>query len=206
MEKELDIPRIEQDTTNWCWAACTQMVIGYTNNNYLSQVQIVAVMYDVPVVLVSVTNPDCNKPANDKEIETVFDEYAVNWEYVRRALSYEELKTEIDNNRPIEIGIKWAKGGMHAVVIFGYQTNGRSIQNVLIRDPSKDTAPLVIVPYANLIDGKYGGFGEGAWVDTFWKLKKISIDPGGGNQPEENFFLRLIQRLAAFFRSLLRIK
>ena len=172
MRHELNIARVEQDTTNWCWAACAQMVILYARNNRLTQTQIVAVMYDVSLSQVSVDNPDCNTPATVDEIEIVFQEYAISYEFLERALTYEELINEL-NTRPVEIGIRWERGGMHAVVAYGYNTNGKSVREVLIRDPSSDTAPTITVDYDDLINGHYRGRARGRWVDTFWKLERI---------------------------------
>jgi hypothetical protein len=172
MKHELDIPRIEQEVTNWCWAACAQMTLGFTNNNQLTQEQIVAVMYDVPVSQVNANNPDCNSPASIKEIEIVFQEYAVYYKFLNSALTYSELIEELKTG-PVEIGIRWGNGGMHAILAYGYNTNSKSVQEVLIRDPWKDTAPVVTVNYADLINGEYGGRSKGKWVDTFWKLRKV---------------------------------
>jgi hypothetical protein len=173
MQKELNIPKIAQETSNWCWAACAQMTILFTNNNSLTQTQIVSVMYGVPVDRVSPKNPDCNKPATVEECEDVFTEYSVRFDFLDGYLQYNDIKTEIDAGRPMEIGIRWKNGGAHAVLIYGYETNGASIQKVLIRDPSKDTAPSVIIDYTDLITGKYGsGNNKGTWYDTLWKLRK----------------------------------
>ncbi len=173
MRKELDISAIKQETTEWCWAACAQMIIGFTNNNQLTQEQIVATMYGVPVKSVSVKNPDCNRPASVSEIMDVFDEYSVSYEYSTGVLSYEDLINEL-NTRPVEIGIKWADGAMHAILVFGYNTNYKTLQEVLIRDPADDKAPTVTYDYADLINGHYGQRSRGKWIDTFWKLQKVA--------------------------------
>jgi hypothetical protein len=149
------------------------MTIGFTTGNDLSQTQIVSVMYDVPVTQVEASNPDCDRPAGVEEINTVFEEYGVSFEYERRALSYEDLWAELDV-APIELGIRWPDGGMHAVVAYGYNTNGKSLREVLIRDPDSVTAPIVTVDYDDLLNGGYGVRAGGTWVDTFWKLRKVS--------------------------------
>jgi|GEM_PF-5604275 len=169
-QQELDVSRKEQLTSNWCWAACAQMLIKFIRDNGLSQEQIVAVMYDVPLSQVSIDNPDCNKPASIHEIETVFDEFAVRYEFRDATLTFQELKDELDI-APLELGILWPDGSMHAVVAYGYNTNGASIQEVLIRDPSPSTAPTVTVSFEDLITGAYGGRAKGKWVDTFWKFR-----------------------------------
>jgi hypothetical protein len=171
MKHELNIPRIEQKTTEWCWAACTQMIIGFTTNKKITQEQIVAIMYDVFLNEVSINNPECNQPASELEIKKIFEEYAVSYEFLKNVLSYQQLIKEL-NTSPVGIGIQRENGG-HMIIAYGYNTNGGTQQEVLIRDPWKDYAPIITVDYADLINGKYGSSSRGKWIDTFWKLKSM---------------------------------
>ncbi|MBD2848696.1 C39 family peptidase [Paenibacillus sp. IB182496] len=46
------------------------------------------------------------------------------------SLTWSELKTEIDNGRPIYVSWGWSTGGGHAVVIYGYSQSGTYVNHM----------------------------------------------------------------------------
>jgi hypothetical protein len=76
-----------------------------------------------------------------------------------RALRVEEIQEEIDANKVICVGISWTGGGMHYVVIVGYERD--AVNTLHIRDPHHD--PLD-VPYQIFVNS-YLNLGK--WDETF---------------------------------------
>ena len=50
-------------------------------------------------------------------------------------LSYASIKSEIDVQRPITVGIAWPSGGHHAIVVDGYWTKSDGSHHVHILNP-----------------------------------------------------------------------
>jgi Papain-like cysteine protease AvrRpt2 len=76
-----------------------------------------------------------------------------------RALTFAEIQTEIDAGRVICLGIQWPFGGIHNVVIAGYEDD--SLQTVHVKDPLYDpTDP----PYLTLVSNYQ--LGGGQWIET----------------------------------------
>lgn len=142
------------------------MVINQIQQTKVTQQMIVAVMYDIRnVSAVSPDNPDCNRGATVKEIKTTLEEYPVLFYYYDTPRTFEQIRTNIKKSFPILIGIDWATGGGHAVLIVGYRTNRASLREVYIIDPDPTTAPLITIDFADLSIGKYRG--NGRWRESF---------------------------------------
>jgi hypothetical protein len=110
-------PAIQQEETNWCWAASSVSILKYLGTN---ESQCGFVMNAKPADVA------CYNVAED--ITTVIQTFI--WPYGKTvsgytgSLSWANLKTEIDNSKPIYVSWKWESGGGHAVVVYGYSQSG----------------------------------------------------------------------------------
>lgn len=151
----VSIAPIIQQTTVWCWAASAQMVLGYYGypavNPLSPQCGIVGAYFGGQCAYdcISCTTP-IGPMSNEQYVinnygrflSGYFTQYypSISSALVFRALSMNEIKTEISNNRPIIIGIApgggWAlpNASQHIAVLIGYDnTNGAN--EVVVNDP-----------------------------------------------------------------------
>lgn|GEM_PF-3513061 len=142
----LAVPLIGQEMDNWCWNASSNMVLqfyGFTHTQ--TEVAAWAVGgYNVPNHLSSTTVGPLAAPApaagtyNRKGCGLVLTEFGpVNSNYLTRCLTYDEVKTTIDENCPAILLIRWIDGGTdtggHIIVLRGYETADGD--KVAIADP-----------------------------------------------------------------------
>ncbi len=129
----------EQQTENWCWAACIQMALS-TNNIHVSQREIVAKAYDGHV---------WNLPGGAVEVLKNLDGWMTDrngrrWRFRARSKTgpptLELLREQFAQNIPLIVG--YDNPGLsvgHAVVITAviYETSpkGEQILRVMVRDP-----------------------------------------------------------------------
>ncbi len=116
----LDVPLEQQQTKMWCWAACTQMILSYTGET-LSQCDQVNDRLNRSDCCDTPTLQPCIKGGWPQ-----FYRFGFSSDSIDAALSWEQLKTEIDNNRPVAFSWRWKFGGGHMMVATGYgQTDTR---------------------------------------------------------------------------------
>ena len=127
---------IKQETTNWCWAASTQMIMYYAGT-YVQQ------CYEANWVHLGSDGATCcydpyknstsycNKGATDSQMYYNFYHWGFYNSIYNSYLSYSSVQSEINNNRPFNIHWVWKSGGGHAVVVRGYDSG----QNLYINDP-----------------------------------------------------------------------
>lgn len=136
---QLDVQQVQQQKNHWCWAASSQMVANYLTNSTKTQREIVKyVKYTTGNS--STMYPDTGGNA-DEMVKAV--KYATNniykGEIINRALSYDEIKNQINHNKPIICSFSRGNSG-HAVVIYGYDTGEDGTeQQVFIMDPWRDS-------------------------------------------------------------------
>ena len=75
-------------------------------------------------------------------------------------LTFEEVCREIDNRRPIGVGITWDSGGGHFVVIRGYRLLSSGARQVYVADPLN---PSSLVDFDEFTFSYYG---DGEWTET----------------------------------------
>lgn len=176
----LNIPRIEQQTSNWCWLATSEMVLKYHkacsvdgDNNY--QTSIMRYMgssgyaYDI-----CVSNPyACSYGAGTMlAFKITIDEYSsvstkrcgskLKTSIHDSSVSRAKIKTEIDNKRPIIAGINPSLRGVHGpapehvVVIIGYKLL-KGKMYLYINDPYSYTGfnPYMYLELKSVKDGVY---------------------------------------------------
>lgn len=138
---EMDFVAAAQQSSQWCWAASIQMVLGY-HGVAITQQQIVARTYgtnlwgglpDWPGSFEAIT-----ANLNNWSIDNYGQQYAVaailNWGAPTPAV----LIRELQNKRPVIIGYREANSG-HAVVVtavtFSKTLYGPVIGSIVVRDP-----------------------------------------------------------------------
>ena len=132
----LGVPPVRQQTEVWCWAAVSEMIFRYYNVG-TDQCNILSVWTGVDCCSFSGL---CLHPAPIEIIQqTLFGLGNINSTAIPRSLSFDELRREIDQGRPVIMSYSGSFLG-HVVLAYGYDSNG----NIYIHDPFYGT---VIVPY-----------------------------------------------------------
>ena len=168
--KILEVPPLEQEQTQWCWAANVDMVADFFGNPKLKQCQIAGEQFDTD---------DCDQPGelaadgttsnqgvNPEDVENIWARNDVGSTFRPNFVTFEVLKSEIDQGRPVQVGWLWDKEGGHVVIIRGYKEEG---QVLFINDPLEehlDENEAVAIKYSDLlIADNQGGTWEFTWTD-----------------------------------------
>ena len=126
----------EQIQSNWCWAACVQMVLNY-HGLYVTQLNAVTRIYGSPYV---------NQPANEQQILRALSGWAADtrgrYSSIHAVGGYttlDEILRGLSGKWPLIIGLRNQGSIGHACVLTGiyYYSDGNSIipEKVVIRDP-----------------------------------------------------------------------
>jgi hypothetical protein len=167
----LSIPYVRQVGDNWCWAACCEMVFSQAPAlDPLTQCDLAEEEFRGGCCNVPVSNA-CDQP---NWPDTVYNRHQFNYVRESRALSFDEVKKEINANRPVEVYYAWNTAGAHVAVIVGYYANG----DVEVYDPWKDNGPG---PRA--FDFVLAAYGRGAWTMSYSGLG-ASPPAGVGSGPQ----------------------
>jgi len=69
-------------------------------------------------------NGNVNIAGKNLVIKAAIEDWVGKCQYYTRAFTWEEVKTSIDNNKPILVGYGWSTGGGHTMVVGGYEPKG----------------------------------------------------------------------------------
>lgn len=139
----MKIRYFKQEEKKECWFACAMMVLDYYGKADGKEYSELRDEYRCQ---------KCSDPTNP-EAETTYcrlmDEYGGNGAYIQMILDKKEIsvslkyfngeqkeafheliKNEIDNNRPVVLGLNWGETGGHYVVVYGIEG-----EDYLILDP-----------------------------------------------------------------------
>ncbi|MEO1653094.1 MAG: papain-like cysteine protease family protein [Bacteroidota bacterium] len=137
------VNRGSQVQSNWCWAACIQMVLNY-HGLYVNQMDVVTRIYGSPYV---------NQPANERQILAALSGWAADTRGRYSAIhayggytSVQEIVNGLAGKWPLIVGLSNPNGGVgHAYVLTGiyYQNQydyygnvtGFIPDKVVLRDP-----------------------------------------------------------------------
>ena len=114
----------QQEHSNWCWAASSQMVFGWFGKSY-TQCSLANYSFGINYACGNATfywNSNANSPNSAQAITQVLNAGGVS-AYRTGALSQSALQSKIDASKPFIIGWYWTSGGGHAVVVKGYSGN-----------------------------------------------------------------------------------
>ncbi len=114
---------ITQPDTKLCWATCILMVRNVLKqaNPDISPQKIAARTFHGDHRAANIGGKDCI-------IKSAIEDWVSGPNkcgYVQRSFTWDEVKSAIDNNKPILVGYGWSKGGGHVMVIGGYEAKGR---------------------------------------------------------------------------------
>lgn len=178
----LPIAPVAQRERLWCWTACVEMVLNSVGDS-VQAVQQCEIISQIP----SLNAANCcgnedtfaDKALAAAEMQGVWSSFGIqSVPHLKSPVStgqinFDDVKTEIQEKRPIEVAVRWFEGGSHALIIKGFgQIGGRP--SVWINDPLMNRS----------LFSAHGGEGQilfselktannyGRWVSTWTGLKK----------------------------------
>lgn len=153
--KIIDVPQIAQEQTNWCWAACIEMVLRYYGTSAARQCELANELFSRSDCCSEPSNPECNKPCEIEEISTLYSRKNIQSQFVDKYVSFSTLQSEIDADRPVEIVFYQRKEQRgHLVIVRGWHTI-EAEEFVHVNDPKDSTGASRIAAYSELLDA-YG--------------------------------------------------
>lgn len=174
----LPIDPVYQLEKCWCWAACMSMVIEYQGKS-VSQCQIVGKKIGGTADVCSDPDSYLDEDCLPQDITPAWASWHINSvEHLGNMdqpaqISSIEVKQQIAEKQPVEVGIQWYQGGSHAVIIKGW-SGEEGNATLWINDPSEESL------LGSAIKGGHGplryrelqeGFGYGVWVHSWTEIK-----------------------------------
>lgn len=129
--KSLAVSLIGQKTGLWCWAASKQMAMKFLGND-VSQCEMANNNTERTDCCNDPTPSDCVKGGWPYVNDHGFTCTRGDWE---AALTFEQLKAQIDAGKPITFCWGWIPRGGHSMVVTGYYEDSVGNQLVYINDP-----------------------------------------------------------------------
>ena len=185
---EMDFVSAAQGSSQWCWAAAIQMVLGYHGVG-ITQQQIVARSYGTDW---RGNLPDwggsyevITRNLNNWNIDNYGQEYAVGavlgWGAPSAAVMIEELR----NGRPMIIGYQSSPVSGHAVVLtaatFSQTVYGPFIHSIVVRDPWP--TPVNILNRGRV---EYDGPSLASVIQAHWRISVVRARPRLGQRLREH--------------------
>ncbi|MGA4992770.1 papain-like cysteine protease family protein [Nonomuraea bangladeshensis] len=134
-----------QENSKWCWAATGVTIAGY-HGAWLSQNQFCNLANDYPV------NDVCPNAAGSAAlVKHALDRLGFyrSGDDLHNPISYAAVKTQIDVERPFYAGIRWAAGGGHALVVYGYDDADGG--QIMFGNPGQNPPRYRIKPYSYFV-------------------------------------------------------
>lgn len=134
-----------QRSNNWCWAACTQMVLNYQGVN-VTQEQIVERVFGLQV----------DRPGTAQNIVQGARGWYVDGKTIEAKADYsfqpQKLIDDLVNKYPLVVGLSMPGQNVgHAYVLTGlsFQKEGDAVypQSVILRDPWPDNPSRLVLPW-----------------------------------------------------------
>jgi hypothetical protein len=134
----LQVPMIEQDEKNWCWAACIQMIMAFFNHN-LGQCGVAGLLFENRDCCANRSSCDVGCDPEDVERVLLKPPLGVSCRLVDGLISFNNIMDEINEGRPVAVSIIWETSdgrphGGHLIIVKGWRilNNGQYIK---VNDP-----------------------------------------------------------------------
>lgn len=158
-DRILNVTKKTQEKSEWCWAACAQMISIYKRGSSPSQTDIVK----------KIKGSNVNASGTVSEIRSAI-QTALNWNSnsysvsSQNVIGYSSITSYINNNKPIVLGILWRGGGGHVYVVSGYDNYPYS--EVYLTDPASGGYGGNYT-YTALKNGTYMQWSYGTYANTW---------------------------------------
>ena len=169
-EKIINVPWIKQEQSNWCWAACTEMILRYYGKSGIQQCELANELFNQSECCLNPASRKCNKPCDIEAVSNLYSRKCIHSEFVDKNVPFSKLQSELDADRPIEVFLSWKnKKTGHLVIIRGWRIDDKE-EFVHVNDPKdSESGASRIMTYSELLNN-YDG--EGAWICTWTGIRR----------------------------------
>lgn len=157
----LDVTRVKQAKTKWCWAATSQMIGNYMNSGS-SRTQ-----WDVVAHIKGSDYPNVGGSTSDIKNGIKYASNDTVTYTSGSTLSWSSHTSNIDSGNPIGVWMNWDDGRAHALVCAGTKTTSGN-NYLYIIDPWEDNVSQWY-KYDSLKNGTEIQSGTGSYDTSFWK-------------------------------------
>ncbi len=158
---DLPVPQVPQLQTEWCWAACTEMVARWLGVDGVRQCELANFLHGQTRCCTAPSSDACNQPAPFASVIPVYRHVGVAGIGPDRPLTANTLVAELAAGRAVEVAFAWVGGGGHVVIVHGYTAEGLFAVN----DPWQGAGT---VSYFNLLTA----YGSGRWVASYGRFAR----------------------------------
>lgn len=162
--KSLNVPQIAQEQTQWCWAACADMVLHYYGNTGIRQCELANWLFGLPGCCSNPSSSLCNRPCQVADVSRVFMNYGVRSSGGNGTVSFSTLQFELNGDRPVEVAYSWNGGGGHVAIVRGWDQNSTG-PFLRVNDPAYGSGGVY---YSDLLTA----YGLGTWFYTWIGIRR----------------------------------
>ncbi|HEY1377033.1 MAG TPA: papain-like cysteine protease family protein [Gemmataceae bacterium] len=159
--QSLNVPFLEQKQSQWCWAACIQMLLQKDGDVTTQQCNLANAAFELNGCCSAPSSSLCDQPLPIAQVSSEWERYGYGSSYAPGSVNINTVKFEIGSQRAIEVGLKWNSGGGHAILIVGWDEG----DYVVFRDPANG-------PGSSPIGEVITAFGQGQWGWSWTGIKK----------------------------------
>jgi hypothetical protein len=159
----LNVPEIKQEQTQWCWAACAQMVLRFYGNGAVRQCEFANWLFGQSGCCQAPGTSLCNRPCQVTDVVRVYAAWAKTCSYVPSNVAFATLQAEINAGRPVEVGYRWNGGGGHVAIVCAWDINATG-PFLRVNDPWYGSGGVY---YSNLLTA----YGLGSWQWTWIAIR-----------------------------------
>jgi hypothetical protein len=151
----------KQKNTNWCWAAVSVSVAGFYNDQNWTQCKVVnevlnAIVGGADCCASSGSPTPCNSGAPEScniqwDLLDALKKVAHLARPPRGPLSFEEIRTQIQNQRPVACRISGTDQPSHFIIIFGYAQTASGQRWLTVADPGYSASEKITILYNDLL-------------------------------------------------------
>lgn len=157
------IPEVAQGPTEWCWAACVEMVLR-SNGSAVDKCDVVNKQFDQTTCCQAPDSNSCNQPMPIGQIQAVYQAWGVSAPFIDNQLTFESLQAETSNGHPVQVGFAWnGDTGFHVALVTCTSTDNVG-PIVRVNDPLYNSG---LVYYQNL----QLAYGLGTWCWTWAPIR-----------------------------------
>jgi hypothetical protein len=149
-----------QEQTHWCWSATATSVAHYYNAaSHWTQCSLVNAELGRTDCCTDPSSGNCNQPWT---LNTVLTRVGHLASFSGGTISFADVRTEIDNGKPLGVRIGWSGGGGHFNVLACYTSNPLfGQQSVQVEDPWYGTSVWDYDTFRTAYQG------SGSWTHSY---------------------------------------
>ena len=163
-EGPVKVAWLGQSQSEWCWAACAQMVLWYYGSRQVRQCDFADWLFGQRACCKHPSSSLCNWPCRIEDVSSIYSRWNLQ-SSLHKAVSFEILEREIKDRRPVEVGYLWLGGDSGHLALVVDTTSFKNKKHVKVHDPFYGKG---MVEFSAL----ERAYGLGTWHATWIGIKR----------------------------------